>query len=729
MATFRDIAQAAGVSYGTVSNVMNGKGNVSSEKIKRVQETAARIGYAFNLDAQQLRKGKSNLLAVMIPNIGDVHYADFYTSFSNYAESEGYRVSLNVHNCIPQRERMLLQDIRGTKPAGTAVISCLTESSDPYLSAGFSPEELIFVEQRPFDGYDYIGFDFHRIGREMGKHAASYHRVALITEDAQSYVSREFTSGLTEETLSHPECRIEQYDKNSSIQGAALALKILSSSEAPEAIFTTDYSFAEVIDNVHKTFYADRPLDIYTTSHLFSMPVVNFSKYELNYRLLGKASAEQLIARIKGKAPAYFQNTILSGTGFHRWKPDPVKEQADLTMLTLDSPTANIMKHMASLYRTYTGINVDIKVFSYDGVHELLSTLDENSSFDIIRLDATWKSWFAPRIFEPLENLESDLDGLSGMFLPDMMERYGSFNGKYYALPETPSSQMLFYRRDLFEDTVIRRIYQEQMHEALHPPRSFSEFNRIASFFTRAINHQSPVRFGATLTLGNTATAATEFLTRYFALSHDLFDEHDHVLLNTEIGKQALREIVESSKCSLLSFSNWWRDTAREFSEGDTAMTILYSNYASEIVGKNSKVREQIGFSMIPGGNPLYGGGSIGISKYSKHKQQAYLFIRWLCGESISSTMTLLGSVSPCRATYNNYEIIDNYPWLAMTAECFKKTNAHRQPHDISQPFDERRFLEVLGLQVLNCINGCCSIDEALSNAERQYKAIGIQRG
>ena len=48
MATIIDVARMAGVSQGTASNVLNGKGNVSSEKIKAVEEAAKKLGYAFN---------------------------------------------------------------------------------------------------------------------------------------------------------------------------------------------------------------------------------------------------------------------------------------------------------------------------------------------------------------------------------------------------------------------------------------------------------------------------------------------------------------------------------------------------------------------------------------------------------------------------------------------------------------------------------------------------------
>ena len=48
MATILDVAKLAGVSQGTVSNVLNGKGNVSSEKIRIVEEAARKLGYTIN---------------------------------------------------------------------------------------------------------------------------------------------------------------------------------------------------------------------------------------------------------------------------------------------------------------------------------------------------------------------------------------------------------------------------------------------------------------------------------------------------------------------------------------------------------------------------------------------------------------------------------------------------------------------------------------------------------
>ena len=78
MATMNDIAKAAGVSRGTVSNVLNGRGCVSYEKIRMVEDAAARLGYSLDKRASTLRKGVSGSIALIIPDISEKKYSDIY---------------------------------------------------------------------------------------------------------------------------------------------------------------------------------------------------------------------------------------------------------------------------------------------------------------------------------------------------------------------------------------------------------------------------------------------------------------------------------------------------------------------------------------------------------------------------------------------------------------------------------------------------------------------------
>ena len=67
MPTIKDIAREAGVSHGTVSNVLNKTGKVSVEKIRLVEEAAKRLGYVPNVQAQMLRQGAPTSIMVMDP--------------------------------------------------------------------------------------------------------------------------------------------------------------------------------------------------------------------------------------------------------------------------------------------------------------------------------------------------------------------------------------------------------------------------------------------------------------------------------------------------------------------------------------------------------------------------------------------------------------------------------------------------------------------------------------
>lgn len=84
MYTRKDVAREAGVSQATVSNVLNGKGNVSLEKIRLVTEAAQRLGYSINAQARQLRRDVklSDIVAVLIPALENSEFTMLYTAIN-----------------------------------------------------------------------------------------------------------------------------------------------------------------------------------------------------------------------------------------------------------------------------------------------------------------------------------------------------------------------------------------------------------------------------------------------------------------------------------------------------------------------------------------------------------------------------------------------------------------------------------------------------------------------
>lgn len=73
--TLKDIAQKAGVSVMTVSNVINGKHNhVSKKTIQKVNEIIKKYNYVPNLSARTLSNKKSNIIGVIIPPDPETHH-------------------------------------------------------------------------------------------------------------------------------------------------------------------------------------------------------------------------------------------------------------------------------------------------------------------------------------------------------------------------------------------------------------------------------------------------------------------------------------------------------------------------------------------------------------------------------------------------------------------------------------------------------------------------------
>ena len=209
---------------------------------------------------------------------------------------------------------------------------------------------------------------------------------------------------------------------------------------------------------------------------------------------------------------------------------------------------------------------------------------------------------------------------------------------------------------------------------------------------------------------------------RYFSLTTRLFDDEGNILLDTPEGVRAMELLAMTQRHAPPSPCAWWRETARRFAQGDIAMTVLFSNYASEMIGPASHIHTRIGYAMLPGGNPLLGGGVMGCCRTSRHKQEAVDFIRWYCSEEVSSAATLLGSVSPCQKTYKNYQLLDTYPWLSLTQTCFAASHVERVPANAHGGFDERRFLNILGLAVLKVLNGALTPAEAMRSAAERYQ-------
>ena len=78
ISTIKDVARLAGVSHGTVSNIINGRSNVKSSTVKKVLEAMDALGYQPDANARGLRTSKSETIAFICPSVENEQYRAIY---------------------------------------------------------------------------------------------------------------------------------------------------------------------------------------------------------------------------------------------------------------------------------------------------------------------------------------------------------------------------------------------------------------------------------------------------------------------------------------------------------------------------------------------------------------------------------------------------------------------------------------------------------------------------
>lgn len=105
----RQVAEVAGVSVGTVSNVLNHPDRVGTSTRVRVEEAMAGLGFVPSRAAGQLRSRRSGLVGVVVPDVGNPFWASVLRGVETVADTEGLSLVVGSTRQDPERQRELLR--------------------------------------------------------------------------------------------------------------------------------------------------------------------------------------------------------------------------------------------------------------------------------------------------------------------------------------------------------------------------------------------------------------------------------------------------------------------------------------------------------------------------------------------------------------------------------------------------------------------------------------------
>ncbi|SET91213.1 LacI family DNA-binding transcriptional regulator [Lacrimispora sphenoides] len=179
-ATIKDIANDTGLSVTTVSLVLNGKAHkIPEETKKRIMESAQKLNYRPNQLAVSLVKKRSKTIGLIIPDIGNIFYANMVKGIEECCREYGRTLVLCNTNDLHKRD---MEYIRFLADQGVdGIIYVMSRESDE--TAGKESVRLLEQLQLPFVLLDRFLTDVDCaeviLDHEMGGYLAARHLAEL----------------------------------------------------------------------------------------------------------------------------------------------------------------------------------------------------------------------------------------------------------------------------------------------------------------------------------------------------------------------------------------------------------------------------------------------------------------------------------------------------------------------------------------------------------------------
>ncbi len=159
-ATLEDVARHAGVSYQTVSRVLNKSANVSESTRRKVEESIDVLRYVPNRLAQQLVGKQSKTIGLVTTSLALHAPSQVAAAVKRYANQEGYQVLISmidenveqtIQNAINELKSQLVDKVIINVPLESDRAEHIAEENDDIL--------CLFLDVDPFSSVFNVSFN------------------------------------------------------------------------------------------------------------------------------------------------------------------------------------------------------------------------------------------------------------------------------------------------------------------------------------------------------------------------------------------------------------------------------------------------------------------------------------------------------------------------------------------------------------------------------------------
>jgi len=688
MTTIKDVASYADVSIATVSNYINNTKPVSKKASKSIQEAIEKLKYSQNFSAKSLKSNTYTDIGIILPTFNDSYYVQLFQGIELAFQNTNYFLNLAFSYDIPDIEQNIVRNFMKKNVCGLILVSCQPNNWRFYYDNFTSHNKPIVLIDRYIKSLDanFISFDNYSTTQYITKQLIDigYRNPYLFTGPAQFECEMQCIKGFEHAmTMAHlPLTKNAIQQTNLNREDAFRQTVHLLKSEIPDVIVTTSESSAVgIMEGLRILGYSSFDIPVVTlgeehwNKQTHSFAALSSVRPAMN---MGETAAELLFRKIKSPQIQENEKIILHDkildedfkfTEAFRGKEShtqPVNKE--INVLMLDTPQVHALTSLLKNFENTYGIKANITILPHHLVFDEITSshLSNNSvtTYDVYMFDIPWLYSLASlgilaNISDTIEEIKPEL------FLPDCLKYFSSFNGKYYGVPFMYAPQIFYYRKDLFDDPILKSQYETYYSSALRPPLTWKEFNVIAEFFTTKTD---VIPYGMSIPAAYNECLSPEIYMRLSAYGSKIYDHKSNVVFDTP---QTLKAYVNLAKAFKYVKPNYKvaTDTSvvNDFLNGETAMLVTYPSFLMDVVDlRTSSMIGSIGYNHIPGNSPILGGWSLGVSAKSSKTEDAFRFIKWACSDEISNYFALLGGQSLITSAYTNDELVKLYPWLPL---------------------------------------------------------------
>lgn len=341
-------------------------------------------------------------------------------------------------------------------------------------------------------------------------------------------------------------------------------------------------------------------------------------------------------------------------------------QQTTLRIFTGGQQRPDVMRKIADEYQKRNpNVKVEVEVggATSDSQQQYLSTVlsSKDSVLDLVLIDVIRPAqWAAQGWAEPLD---SYLGADKAKILPTYLKAYAEANtvdGKLMALPYFADAQFLYYRKDLLEK------YKRPV------PKSWDDMIETAKIIMDG--EKAPQLQGFSTAGAPIEGTVCTYLVPLWGMGSDITKD-GKLNINTPEARQPFQLYGRMKQAGVLpkNIAEIPTDRIRvDFQAGNVVFAQSWGYFWNRAENDaDSKVKGKIGVTVLPhdkGGKSAtcIGGWQVAVSAYSKNKQEAVKFARYLSSPEVSKMQAIMASHLPVfPQVYKDPDVLKANPWFA----------------------------------------------------------------